>query len=65
MDNDSGFSDLKGELDEDVQKYLSGKIKEIRNTNVRDLIDRRTTGPDHGPGGVLVLLGSHCEINVI
>ena len=31
VDNDSGFNDLKGELDEYVQKYLSGNIKVNRN----------------------------------
>lgn len=40
MDDDSGFDDLKGELDEYVQKYLSGNIKVQRNVSVRGWLEK-------------------------
>jgi hypothetical protein len=40
VDNDSGFGDLKGVLDECVQKYLSGNIKVKRNVSVRGWLEK-------------------------
>nr|KAF6336824.1 hypothetical protein mMyoMyo1_012043 [Myotis myotis] len=64
MDDNRDFCDLKGELDEFVQKHLPGKIKLIRNTKHEGLIRGRTTGAAHGAGDALVLLDSHREVSV-
>lgn len=64
MYNDSDFNDLKGELDEYVQKCLPEKIKVIRNRKREGLIRGRMIRAAHTIGEVLVFLDSHGEVNV-
>ncbi|XP_064131146.1 polypeptide N-acetylgalactosaminyltransferase 11 isoform X3 [Loxodonta africana] len=63
VDDDSDLDDLKGELDEYVQKYLPGKTKVIRNKKREGLIRGRMIGAAQATGEVLVFLDSHCEVN--
>lgn len=44
------LDDLKGELDEYVQKHLPGRIKVIRNTKREGLIRGRMIGAAHATG---------------
>lgn len=60
---DSLFSDdLKGELEEYVQKYLPGKIKVIRNIKREGLIRGRMIGAAHATGITSTTLLSGCWV---
>lgn len=63
VDNDSDFDDLKGELDKYIKKYLVGKMKVVGNTKCEEMIRGRMIGAACATE-VLVLLDSHCEVDV-
>lgn len=65
VDNDNNFRDLKGELENNVQKYLAGKSKVLRTTTHEGLIWERKTGAAHATGEAWVSLDNHCEVNVM
>lgn len=50
VDNNNDFRDLKGELENYVQKYLAGKSKVLRTTTHEGLIRERKTGAAHATG---------------